>query len=153
MQVSVDLQEPFSYSVIGIIITLALIVVLTIYFYKKKPVKKEVVPEIKVVKGRDVKKIKIKYIKKLGILYGQIQKNEVSIRKAYQRLSKIIRYFVFEVTEIKVQNYTLDEIQKLNMPQLYELILEYYKPEFARNSVGAIKESVLKTREVIKEWN
>jgi hypothetical protein len=61
--------------------------------------------------------------------------------------------FVFEVTDIETQNYTLDEIKKLNMPGLYELIEEFYEPEFALKSVGDFDNSIEKARSVIKKWN
>lgn len=72
---------------------------------------------------------------------------------AYQNLSKVIRNFVFEATHIKVQNYTLDDIRKLNMPILYELISEYYNPEFANISNGNFIYSIEKARGVVERWN
>ena len=92
-------------------------------------------------------------MKKLIVLENKIDKNEITIRKAYQNLSSIIRYFVYAVTGIKVQNYTLEDIKGLNMSMLYELIKEYYRPEFAEKSLGDIKLSIEKTRKVIKKWN
>ena len=63
------------------------------------------------------------------------------------------RSFIFETTNIKVQNYTLNDISKINMPTLYELVSEYYDPEFSRISKGNIINSIAKTREVIVKWN
>ena len=77
----------------------------------------------------------------------------MDIRAGYQELSIIIRTFVNEVTGIEVQNYALKEIKKLEMPLLYELIKEYYAPEFSENSLGDIENSINKTRKVIEKWN
>ena len=86
------------------------------------------------------------------ILQNKIDNKKISIRRAYQRVSKIIRYFVHEVTGIKVQNYTLVEIRKLKINQLTELIEEYYVHEFSKKSIGNINESIDKARKVIVRW-
>ena len=152
MQVSVSLQDPFSYSIFLIIILIVLVLIGIVYFWTRK---KEKVIEIKPIEDKeiDINHIKQKYIKKLNMIEGKINNNKISIRKAYQSFSVIIRYFVYELTGIKVQNYTLEEIEKLNMPILYELIKEYYEPEFSEKSLGNIKVSLEKTRKVIEKWN
>lgn len=155
MQITVKLQEAFSYSILPSLILLGLIVLLTIYFIwskknSKKTEEKEIV--IKEVK-KDVNKIKEKYLKKLENLETKINEKKISIRGTYQNLSSIIRLFVYEVTNIKVQNCTLREIDKLNMPNLTRLIEEYYAPEFAEHSLGNIKSSLEKTRKVIEKWS
>ena len=61
--------------------------------------------------------------------------------------------FVFEVTDITTQNYSLTEIKKLNIPHLYELIKEYYEPEFADKSVGDFNDAINKARSVISKWS
>ena len=154
MQVSVNLQAPFSYSIYYIIIILIIIFSITLYFFfsKKKKENKQIV-KIKEINQDDKKIIKNKYIDKLKELEIKLDKNQINVRKAYQELSNIIRYFVYELTNIKVQNYTLKEIQEINMPILYELIKEYYVPEFAKKSLGDIKSSIEKTRKVIDKWN
>lgn len=156
MQTSVNLQEPFSYSSYYIIIVLVLILIITIYFLlttkEKKKSKKKVI-QIKQVSKEDKESIKQKYIEKLKKLEEKLDKNEISTRDAYQELSSIIRLFVHELTGIQVQNYTLKEIKEINIPILYELIKEYYTPEFARKYLGDIKSSIEKTRKVIEKWN
>ena len=64
----------------------------------------------------------------------------------------IIRNFVYETTNIKVQYYTLEEIRPLNMDQLTKLVEEYYVPEFAKDSTTKIETSLKHTREVIEKW-
>ena len=155
MRISVELQDCFSYSYYPIFIIIGLLVVLTIYFIatRKKKNKEEKVIEIKEVKKEDINSIKKKYLKKIESVEEKLNNKKMSIRSAYQNLSSIIRYFVFEVTNIKVQNCTLREIEKLNMPMLTELIEEYYAPEFSKHSLGNIKSSLEKTRKVIEKWN
>ena len=79
--------------------------------------------------------------------------NKIELREAYQQISSEMRLFVFEMTDIKTQNYSLAEIKELNLPILYELIEEYYEPEFASKSVGDFNASITKARRVISEWN
>ena len=155
MQVSVSLRPLFSYSIIYLILVIFIIIALSIFIILKRK-KKVVVPEnieIEDTGKKNIRTIKIKYLKKLNIIEKKLEKNEISIRKAYQNLSAVIRYFVHAVTGIKVQNCTLEDIKKMNMPLLYELIKEYYTPEFAEKSVGDVKSSIEKTRKVIKKWN
>lgn len=158
MQTSVKLQDPFSYSIYPVLIILVLLVLLTVYiifkYRRKNNIPKNIEEtKIKEIDEKDIIKIKEKYLKKLQTVEEKLNSNKISVRHAYQMLSAIIRYFVFEVTNIKVQNYTLREIEKLKMPALTELIEEYYAPEFAEYSLGNIKASIEKTRKVIERWN
>ena len=156
MQTSIDLQPPFSYSIIPIIIVLVVLLILTIYFVIKTLIKhhKQIpkMPKIKKVNSLNIKSIQQKYIDKLNKIKYNLDSDKISLRIAYQELSMVIRLFVYEVTNIKVQNYTLKDIEQLNMPILYELIQEYYVPEFAEHSIGDIKSSIEKTRKVIERW-
>ena len=67
-------------------------------------------------------------------------------------MSRCIRGFVHAATGIRVQNYTLYNIERLNMPELYYLVAEYYAPEFARKSDGDVRTSLEKTRSLIERW-
>jgi len=111
------------------------------------------ITKIKYENVNNIIEIKQKYIKILIDLEKKLDNNNISIREAYQKLSSAIRYFVYEVTNIKVQNYTLQDIKKLDMPILYELVEEYYVPEFSEKSIGNIKLSIEKTRKVIEKWS
>lgn len=154
MQISVDLQKPFIFEIILLVVLTIFILGMTIYLLSKKN-KKEQIQEIEVKETnlRDKKEIQKKYLKKLDKLTKEVEEKKINSREAYQKLSAIIRYFVYEITNIKVQNYTLKEIKKINMPMLYELIEEYYKPEFAKYFLGNIVSSIDKTRKVIEKWN
>lgn len=152
MQISVNvgLQNPFSYYIYPLIVLVIMIIIWISYFSIKNKKEKIIIKE---VDPKDLVKIKEEYIEQLNNLIENLRYNQITIRKAYQKLSKIIRLFIYEVTDINVQNYTLKEIKKINMPKLYKLIQEYYAPEFSRYSLGNIEESIEKTRKVIEEWN
>lgn len=154
MQISVNLQDFIFSPIVFLLLFLLIILIMTIYMLKIKK-KKEIkeIPEIKNIPLNDRKSITQKYIKKLNVLEQKMDNRKIELRLGYQELSTIIRHFVYEVTNIKVQNYTLEEIKKIDMPKLYELVREYYTPEFSEKSFGDIKSSIEKTRKVIEKWN
>lgn len=156
MQTSVNLQPPFSYSIYPIILICLCIILFTIYLLiKRNKQKKRVEDKIKVeeIKNVDINEIKRKYLEELDVIESQLNTNMIHIRIAYQDISRVIRHFVYEVTNIHVQNYSLKEIKDLDMPMLYELMQEYYVPEFSKYSYGNVKDSLQKTRKVIEKWN
>ena len=151
MQVTTEIQGMFSYSLLLIIL---LIIILIIIFFRMREKKVPKIEEQVIIPPKkDINAIKKNYLIKINNLYEDFNNQKISNRKAYQLLSSLIRNFIFEVTNIKVQNYTLRDIQTLNMPQLYNLVSEYYDPEFAVISRGNIMESINKTKEVINKWN
>lgn len=158
MQTSVNLQEPFSYSTIPLIVTIILIIALTLYLIylkkeKDKTILQEVVKEIPEKNIKNIPVIKGKYLDQLDAIEYKYENKMIELRKAYQLISEAMRLFVFEVTDITTQNYSLAEIKKINIPNLYELIEEYYEPEFASKSIGDLQSSINKARRVIKQWN
>ena len=145
------LQPMFHYSPAFIIIILLIIGYIIYLIIKNSPKKKEkpvIVEPKKVYKST----IKNNYKKKLNELEKELNEDKITTRKAYQKLSMIIRNFVYETTNIKVQYYTLEEIRPLNMDQLTKLVEEYYVPEFAKDSTTKIETSLKHTREVIEQW-
>lgn len=151
MSVSTKLNSMFSYSFLPIIIIFLFLIAL--FLINKSLKKKTIKEDIVIPSPENIALIKEKYLKEIDQLKKEFINNNFSLRVAYQNLSKVIRNFVFETTHIKVQNYTLDDIRKLNMPILYELISEYYNPEFANISNGNFIYSIEKARGVVEKWN
>ena len=152
--INFDLEEMFSYSLSPMILSLIIfLILLLIYYYLfvKKPKAQFVYPHIV---GKDA--IKRTYVSRLDDIINDYRNRRIDNRKVYIRLSKLIRGFAFEMTGVKLQNCTLDEISRMNMPQLYNLVYEYYDPEFARHSRGhspmVIDNVLTKTRMVIDRW-
>ena len=153
IELKTELSNPFSYSIFPILILIIIIFLLILILFirkKKKDAKKKIV--IITPNEKDENAIKNFYIEKINELLVNIQKNIISNREAYQSLSKLIRMFIYEMTNIKVQNYTLGDIKNINIPILYELVKEYYSPEFSRESKGDIISSIEKTRKVMEVW-
>lgn len=151
MQIQTELKPMFSYSFIPILIII--IAIISIIIIPKLTKKKEIKKQIVIANHKDLMEIKKIYLFKIQELENDFNNKKITNRKAYQELSNIIRNFIFEATNIKVQNYTLKEIEKINMPILYELVSEYYDPEFSIISVGNIISSINKTKTVIEKWN
>ncbi len=153
MQTSVNLQETFNYSLLPLIV---IIILAILFFYlSRRNKKKEVVEGVKVIPEKNIKNIPVikgKYLDQLESIEYKYSNNAISIREAYQAISQTVRMFVFEITDITTQNYSLAEIKKLNIPHIYELIEEYYEPEFASKSEGDFASSVNKARGVINKW-
>ena len=154
MRVETELRDMFSYSLLPLILVVLLLIITIIILkvYKPKERKKQVITNVVVPPRKDITVIKKRYLEEIDKVLLGVNNGENKNRKAYQLLSKIVRNYIYETTNIKVQNYTLSEIEKVNMPSLYELVKEYYDPEFCKESLGNITDSIVKTREVIKKW-
>ena len=159
MQISIDLQEPYTYSIIPLIIVISLVLLESYYFIylrnknKKINIEENNVKEIPDKNIKNIPVIKNKYLNQLDFIENKYTNNKIELRKAYQMISEAIRLFVFEITDITTHNYSLTEIKRLNIPNIYELIAEYYEPEFASKSIGDFNSSINKARRVINEWN
>lgn len=155
MQITVKLQDMFSYSPIMVFVYIILVIIFVVVFWprKKKEPKKQEIPKAKVIPTTTIMDLKNKYIKILTDIEMRHSENKITDRVAYQELSALVRNFVFEVTGIKVQNYTLEDIKKANLPKLYELIAECYVPEFAAENNSNVQDSIKRARKVIGEWN
>ena len=153
MNITTKLQDPFKYSIIPIIVVLLLILTLLVLYYllyRSKNKKQTIIINEPVKKDKIL--IKQKYLKSMDALYKKFVNNEIDNRHTYIKMSNIIRSFVYEMTEVKVQNYTLEEIRQANMPELTKLVAEYYEPEFSKESSGNAIDSLQKTRKSIEQW-
>lgn len=149
-ELKTDLRPMFSYSFLTIVVTfiICLILCFLIYAPKKKKPLQIIKPPVD-----DLEKIKKKYLQELNELLNNFNNKTFNNRFSYQKLSKIIRNFIYEVTNIKVISYTLEDIEKLNIPYLAKLIRDFYNPEFSIVSQGDLKKAIEKTKEVILKWN
>ena len=159
MQTSIRLQGLYEYSRVPLIIFIFLtlfILALLIYLKIKNKRGNTVNNTVKAISEKNQKNlpaIKKKHLAQLERIESNYKNQKINLRKAYQMISEDVRLFVFEVTDITTQNYSLEEIQRLNIPKLYHLIKEYYEPEFASKSVGDFEDAIGKARGIINEWN
>ena len=153
---TVDLREPHSFMTIWLGLACALFVIalalaaFTIWKMKQ---------ERDALKGMQVKNmtlaelnaLKERYLQECSKLEETLHETN-DIRMVYQRLSEISRMFVSEATGLKVQNCTLSQIRKMKLPQLREMVEEYYDPEFAVRSTGDVEGALAKTERMITRW-
>ena len=153
MPTNVPLQKPMSFSWIWLFLAclfLAILLFLQILKRRKYSLSEKIPLKIPPKTTRNA--IKKKYNEKLDALTKQVNQNEITSRAAYQELSTHIRLFIYEMTGIPVQNYTLEDIRTVEMPELETLVEEYYSPEFSLEEKGDILSSLSKTKEVISQW-
>ncbi|SNU08237.1 hypothetical protein SAMN06297422_11677 [Lachnospiraceae bacterium] len=95
---------------------------------------------------------KKKYIGELIYIESDLVNNRITIRTAYHKMSRCIRGFVRDVTGLNVDKYTLSEITSVGIPNLTNLVREYYEPEFARETRTDVRGSIMRTRMTIEGW-
>lgn len=153
---TVELQEPFSYLILWIILAaafLAAAIILGLIIIKKsKFTHKKKTPKVKPVPPPTLAMIKSKYLDLLWELRKQADSGHLSMKKSYQKLSRYIRAFVFESTGLKVQYFTLAEIKELGIYSLTQLISECYEPEFAESSTRNTVMSIDNAAAIINNW-
>ena len=159
VEFTVPLQELFSYKLIWLITGLILIAVSALvfsFFYARWRKLKRLAESgltLKKPAPLAVPVARIKYMRQLNRLEKALGEGAIEERVAYQELSRIIRMFTHDVTHIDVQNFSYSEISAQNIPQLTELVREYYEPEFAERSNANFEKSLKDTLEIIKKWN
>ena len=155
---TVPLQELFSYKLVWLIAGLVLLVLSSLvfsFFYARWRKLQRLTESGHIIKKAPplaVPVARIKYIRQLNRLEKALNEGALEDRVAYQELSRIIRMFIHDVTRVDVQNYSYSEISAHNIPQLTELVREYYEPEFAKDAGGNIRESLQRTGQVISLW-
>lgn len=158
MDTQIGIQDAYSYAtwpmflMVGIIVSFLLIVVIATILRKVLKQMKKRPP--KVVKAEPVNLLKLKTIclSELDKISIDLVNGRIDNREAYQRTSESVRKFVYKATHVNVLNYTLEEIKQLHMPQLEELIADYYSPEFAWESDADFADSMNKTKKVVEQW-
>ncbi|HBZ77387.1 MAG TPA: hypothetical protein DEO39_01605 [Clostridiales bacterium] len=160
MQTSVELQDPFSYSIVPIVVLsivilaslIALITVLLIRRKKKAPVKQKIEPA-PVFKIKNKELAQKEYLAKIAVVEQKYLAGQIDARNAHQELSAIVRMFVHDLTGINAQNFSLNELKAHNIYQISNLIEEFYAPEFAERAEKETSNSIAQAREVIIRWN
>lgn len=158
VQFTVGLHDPLSYSLVWLIVGLVLVLLplavflICLFRYKRLKTAKEKKPKIKKPLPLQLAVAKQKYERQLRRLHQGVSEGKVEDRVAYQEMSRIIRMFVYDVTRVEVHHFGYAEISAMQIPQLTELVREYYEPEFAARANADVLQSLLHTRQVIAGW-
>ncbi len=166
METTVTLQPPFEYEIWVLVVFSILLVagIAGVIFAIIKMKNKETVREVTTEEKTAYKKAgqitlynaKRKYVLQTQRLIADYKAKKISKRDGYQKLSLIIRGFVFETTKIDVTKYTLRDLKELKLSKLDTLIEEYYVLEFGedeRSKNMNLEASCNRAMGVIKTWN
>ncbi len=160
IDVSVGLQDPFSYMLAPIIILagvlVAGIIALVVFHFlknRKSVVKKVAEPKPVVFKPKDKGALQREYLAKIAKVQADYESGAMDVRTAHQELSAIVRMFVHELTGINAQNFSLLELRAHDVNQVSDLIEEFYAPEFALRTEKDTMNSINDARTVISTWN
>ena len=79
---------------------------------------------------------------------------EISARTLHQKLSLLVRFFAFEVSGVRAQVLTLQDLKRTKLTLLAKTIEGYYPPEFeALDSKGSVANALRQAREVVSSWS
>ena len=161
MDVTVKFIQLFDFSKLPILIVAAVLALLTIaivvmyvksWWVRKKKVEKPVEVEEEFV-APDLGKLKGTYLAKLDEIEAKFNQDPTQIRPAYEGMSRVVREFVYKATGTEVDKFTLHEISQTKFQGLAQLVGEYYQPEFDQISEGDVRDSLMKSRRLMSEWN
>lgn len=153
LEINTSLNGMFSYSIIPIAFIFLLLVLSFLYFNWCKTNKNIYYSNNLIDVSNDNDDVKNRYLEQIDVILNEFKSNNINNRQVYYKLSILIRQFVFEMTNINVNCYTLTDIEKLNIPVLYDLLCEFYIQEFSKVSNGDVLLSIKKTKDVIAGWN
>lgn len=160
METSVNFRQLFDFSKLPIIIVAAVLAVLTIaivvMYVKSLWVKKQKVPQAvqePEFVAPDLNKLKGTYLAQLDEIEAKFNQDPTKIRPAYEGMSRVVREFVYKATGTEVDKFTLHEISQTKFQGLAALVGEYYQPEFDQISEGDVRDSLMKSRRLMSEWN
>lgn len=151
---TVPLQDPFAFKTLWWILAGVLLIggALIIVLAKRY----RVMREQKAPQGpppESLAAIKNRYLDDLNALYTDYAETALDDRGCYIALSGLVRGFVSETTGIDVETCTLQEISKMKMPQLTQLVSECYEPEFAERTAPVNPAATVKrAAHIISRW-
>ncbi len=159
MQKTTELREWVSYEPIWLIVGLILLTMLVSWycfvFFSTRHKKPQSLATLKPqpYTPPDLTALKQKYLQLIKEVETAHQSKEISARLVHQKLSYLLRMFVFETHGHRVDTLTLADLQKTRYEQLTKAIERYYLPEFTKVQQGDVDSALLLAREVIQQWN
>ena len=165
MTTSVELQEPLSFAVwpwvalaVALLGAVAFVLIrkLVAYMKKKKELERLAAEERKrnpVPVKPSLPELKDKYMQKIIALENQFLTGQIESREAYEELSNLFRTFIYDATGVPAHKFTLYDMRGFNNPIAYNLVNNYYAPEFSSDTKGNILESIDFTKRAVFEWN
>ena len=151
MSNKLELREWVDYQLIWLVIGLILFVLLVAwYFFVFFSTRRRKQQTLATLKPRpyippDLTNLKAKYQTLIDEVEQKYTTKELSARQVHQKLSYLLRMFVFETRGHRVDTLTLNDLTKA--------IEQFYMPEFAAVERGNVHEALELSRKVVAEWN
>ena len=158
MQTSVDLQDPFSYSFLPIVLVVAAAVILSVVLVAIKFIQRRLngqmkpKEKVKVFKARHPEVIRKDYLARIDKIEHDYTSGKTDVRITHQELSACVRLFVHEMTGINVHTFSLNELKAHGIDKLSGLIEQFYAPEFDLRTDKETMDSIRDAREVVTSW-
>ena len=159
MSNKLELREWVNYQPIWLVIGLILLVLLVAwYFFVFFSTRRRKQQTLATLKPRpyippDLTNLKAKYQALIDEVEQKYTTKELSARQVHQKLSYLLRMFVFETRGHRVDTLTLNDLKKTRYSELTKAIEQFYMPEFAAVERGNVHEALDLSRKVVAEWN
>lgn len=101
----------------------------------------------------DLSTLQARYLRLIDEVEAAYTERRLSTRQAHQKLSYLLRRFVYEVRGHRADTLTLADLMQTRYHQLAAAVQRYYLPEFARLEHGDTAEALRIAREVISTWH
>lgn len=154
-----ELREWVSYDSIWLVIGLILLILLLAWygfvFFITRRRKQRTLETLKPKPyiPPDLTNLKAKYQALITEVEQKYTGKELSARQVHQKLSYLLRMFVFEARGHRVDTLTLDDLKKTRYDELTKAIEQFYVPEFAAVQRGDVPSALELARKVVAEWN
>ncbi len=159
MSNSPDFREWVGYEPLWLVIGCILMVMLVLwygavfYLTRRKPPRTIATLPLKAYVPPDLTALKAKYVQLILEVEGRYAAKTLSAREVHQKLSYLLRMFVFEIRGHRVDTLTLDDLKKTRYTELTAAIESYYLPEFTAVERGSVADAIALARKVVTEWN
>lgn len=147
------LHPPVGYEPMWVILAVLLIVAVIAWFVlvfwltrKREP--KPVLPPPK----PDLAALKAKYLQLIADVERTHASGALVARGAHQKLSLLLRFFVFESSGVSAHVMTLSDIKATKLRSLESAIEMLYPAEFSQVSRGDVADAIQKSKELIAQW-
>lgn len=160
MTTLVEIQEKVSYGITPVIIMAVIsvipilwIIILELSKKSVKVVRPQAYEELRPKFPPHSRQVRDSYLAQLRYTRQLYSEGNISCKEGYLRLSRIIKGFINDYSEIDIATKTLAEIRGMEVPYVETLVEEYYAVEFAPDLEGDLYKSLDTTEKVIELWN
>lgn len=106
----------------------------------------------RVVTQPDVAALKTKYLGFIDQVESKHTARKLSARSVHQKLSLLLRYFVYEANGYAAHVMTLSDLKQSRYTKIANAIEKFYPPEFTKVEQGNVASALATAREIIQSW-